>query len=440
MRGCDILKLHGSAAIGKDKHLIIGGVDTLDLIEKYQTPLFVYDEEFIRNQCRRFHKVLDQSGLRYKVSYASKAFICKELVKIMKEENMGLDVVSIGELFNAIEGGFDVKSIHIHGNNKTDEEIKYAISKKIGCFVIDSMNEVDRLVRFSDGGIQKAILRVTPGVEAHTHEFITTGNTDSKFGLNIDNGQAEEVLSEILSQDSIDLMGLHFHIGSQIFGTDGTRTAIEKVFKFLRHVKDEYGFSCRVLNIGGGFGIRYTEEDTSYPIEDALKEIIETFKFAAEKNNLDTPELWMEPGRSIVGEAGYTLYTVGTIKDIPNIRKYVSIDGGMSDHIRTALYGAKYEVGLANRMADEDGIVDDMEKVTVAGKCCESGDIIAKDVLLPSPKIGDILVVSCTGAYHYSMASNYNQMLKPAVVIVGGGRDRLAIKRESLEDLIKNQI
>lgn len=431
------MQLHGTAKIGENGHLYIGGVDTSDLKNEYSTPLFIYDEELIRNQCRRFHKALSESGLKYHISYASKAFICKKIARLMNEENMGLDVVSIGEMYNAISAGFPAEKIHFHGNNKTTEEIKYALEKEIGCFVVDSFEEIERLSQIAREMVKspKAILRVNPGVEAHTHEFISTGNSDSKFGLNIKNGQAIDALNKLVEKDNIDVLGIHFHIGSQIFVTSGFKSAVENSFSFLKTAKDELGFTARVLNLGGGYGIRYTDEDLSYPVENALEEIIDTVKSASADNGLEIPEIWMEPGRSIVGEAGYTLYTVGTIKEIPDIRTYVSIDGGMSDHIRTALYGAKYEVALANRMNDENtGIY------TIAGKCCESGDILVRDAQLPQPKPGDLAVISCTGAYHYSMASNYNQMARPAVVFVKDSKSELAIKRESLEDLIKNQL
>lgn len=431
------MKLNGTACINNLGHLEIGGLDIVKLTKEYGTPLFVYDETFIRKQCRRFHDVLKNSGLAYHISYASKAFLCKEIARIMQQEQMGLDVVSIGELYNALAAGFPAHKIHLHGNNKTEEEITYALENEIGCFVVDSFDEIERLNRLAGkfGKNPHCLLRINPGVEAHTHEFITTGNVDSKFGLNIENGQATFGVEALLSAEHLHLKGLHFHIGSQIFGTEGTRHAIEKTFRFLNTLRSRYAFRCNVLNIGGGFGIRYTDEDTSYPIEQALTEIIGALKNAASVNNLSIPELWLEPGRSIVGEAGYTIYTIGTIKKIPDVRTYISIDGGMSDHIRTALYDAKYEVALANRMHDPcDSLM------TIAGKCCESGDIIARDVSLPTPKVGDLAVVSATGAYHYSMSSNYNHMQKPAVLFVSEGHVRVAIKRESLGDLIKNQL
>lgn len=431
------MQLHGTATIHTNCHLEIGGVDTMELVNTYGTPLFVYDETLIRQQCQRFHTTLSRLGIDFHISYASKAFMCKEIVRIMASENMGLDVVSIGELYNALQAGFDAKNIHLHGNNKTVEELRYALANEIGCFVIDSFDEIERLniIASEMNKRPNCLLRVTPGVAAHTHEFISTGSTDSKFGLNIDNGQAFDGISAILSCSNLNLIGIHFHIGSQIFGTEGTRLAINKVFDFFTRLKQELNFTPSVLNIGGGFGIRYTQEDVSYPIETALEEIVAALQNAANTHNLPIPQLWLEPGRSIVGEAGYTLYSIGTIKKIPNVRTYVSIDGGMSDHIRTALYDAKYEVALANRMNDEANDV-----VTIAGKCCESGDMIAYDVTIPTPQINDIAVVSCTGAYHYAMASNYNQMQRPAVVFVKDGTHRVAIQRESLDDLLKNQL
>lgn len=431
------MHLNGTATVNQQNHLEIGGLDTIDLVNRYQTPLFIYDEALIRTQCQRFHHTLKKYGLNYHISYACKAFTCLHLAKILQEEKMGLDVVSIGELYTALKAGVNPAVIHFHGNNKTDFELQYALEHSIGCFVVDSIDEINRLntLTVTYNKTINCLLRVTPGIEAHTHEFITTGNTDSKFGLNIDNGQALSGVKHILNTEHLNLIGIHFHIGSQIFGTDGTRLAIAKIFNWFTILKEQLNYIPTVLNIGGGFGIRYTNEDISYPIETALEEIISALKIESKTHHIPLPELWLEPGRSIVGEAGYTFYTIGTIKDIPNVRKYVSIDGGMSDHIRTALYDAKYEVALANRMLDDK---DDI--VTFAGKCCESGDIIAYDIKVPTPKLNDIAVVSCTGAYHYAMASNYNQMQKPAVLFVHHQQEKLAIKRESLEDLLKNNV
>lgn len=431
------MKLNGTAKINNFGHLEIGGYDTTKLVEKYQTPLFVYDETLIRKQCQRFHNILKKSNLNYQVSYASKAFTCLHLIKIIQEENMRIDVVSMGEIYTALKAGFNPEHIHFHGNNKTEEEINFALNHHINWFVIDSFDEITRLNHLAKLKNKKinCLLRVTPGIEAHTHDYITTGNTDSKFGLNIDNNQAALGIQQILLSSHLNLKGIHFHIGSQIFETTGTLLAIEKVFNWFVQLKEQFHFIPKILNIGGGFGIRYTSDDISYPIESALESIIQQLNKMSAQFNIPLPELWLEPGRSIVGEAGYTIYTIGTIKEIPNVRTYVSIDGGMSDHIRTALYQAKYEVALANRMNDTPNTL-----VTIAGKCCESGDIIAYDVTIAKPTINDLAVVSCTGAYHYAMSSNYNQMLRPAVVFVKDKMDYLAIKRESLEDLIKNQM
>jgi len=390
--------------------LTIHGHSLLDIKEQYGTPLFVYDESLIRNQCRRFHEALQASGLTYTISYASKAFTSIQLFKLMQEEHMGLDVVSEGELYTALTAQFDPQKIHFHGNNKTDHEIEYAIEAGVEYFVIDAIDEIERINTIANrkNSTVKAILRVNPGVEAHTHEFIQTGQEDSKFGLSIKHGLALQGVKLIQEASHIDFYGIHFHIGSQIFESTGTIETIQIVIQWLK----ENNIEIKVLNIGGGFSIKYTAEDVSYPIEDGIK-----------------------AGRSIVGEAGITLYEVGTVKSIPKTNKYISIDGGMSDHIRTALYDAQYELELVDREENQT------ENVTVAGKLCESGDIIARNTHLPkSTKRGDTLCVKSTGAYHYSMSSNYNQMLKPAVVFVSEQGVREVIKRQTLEHLIANEV
>lgn len=410
--------------------LALQDIPLTELQETYGTPLFVYDENHIRNQCRRFHQSLKNSGVEYTVSYASKAFSSIQLFRIMNEENMGLDVVSDGELYTALKAGFPAEHIHFHGNNKTNEEIRYALEAGIGLFVVDSLSEVDRIDALANGPVD-VLLRVNPGVEAHTHEFIQTGQEDSKFGLSLLHGLALKGIRKIEASQHLNLKGIHFHIGSQIFGTEGTTATIKKVIHWL----NDHDIHIEKLNIGGGFSIQYTDEDVRYPIEDAIKEITDTLRSVCEEVGYPLPELMMEPGRAIVGEAGITLYTVGTIKDIPNTNTYVSIDGGMSDNIRTSLYDAKYTVKLANRRTE-----DQLIRTTIAGKLCESGDIIAKDISLPHVEAGDLLCVLSTGAYHYSMASNYNQMRKPAVVFVKDGQHRLVIKRQSFEDLVANEV
>jgi len=410
--------------------LTIGNVSLQTIAASFGTPTIVYDEEQIRTQCRRFHEAFKENGLSYNISYASKAFSSIQLFKLMAEEEMGLDVVSEGELYTALASGFDPSKIHFHGNNKTNEEIEYAIESGVEYFVIDSLDEITRINRLASKPI-KAVLRVNPGVEAHTHEFIQTGQEDSKFGLSIKHGTALEGVSALQESDKIDFKGIHFHIGSQIFEADGTINTIQIVFEWLK----EHDIEIDILNLGGGFSIKYTEADKSYPIEDGIKLITDAIKENSQKYDMAIPEISIEPGRSIVGEAGVTLYQVGTIKEIPNVNTYVSIDGGMSDHIRTALYDAQYKALLVNRN-DED-----THEVTIAGKLCESGDLIGRDMKLPkSTKIGDYIAVLSTGAYHYSMSSNYNQMLKPSVLFVKDGKAREVIKRQTLKQLIMNDV
>lgn len=413
--------------------LTIHGHSLLDIKEQYGTPLFVYDESLIRNQCRRFHEALQASGLTYTISYASKAFTSIQLFKLLQEEHMGLDVVSEGELYTALTAQFDPQKIHFHGNNKTDHEIEYAIEAGVEYFVIDAIDEIERIntIAKRKNSTVKAVLRVNPGVEAHTHEFIQTGQEDSKFGLSIKHGLALQGVKHIQEASHIDFYGIHFHIGSQIFESTGTIETIQIVIHWLKVNNIE----IKVLNIGGGFSIKYTSEDISYPIEDGIKAITETLIDTCNEIDYKIPEISLEPGRSIVGEAGITLYEVGTVKSIPETNKYISIDGGMSDHIRTALYDAQYELELVDREENQT------ENVTVAGKLCESGDIIARNTPLPvSTQRGDTLCVKSTGAYHYSMSSNYNQMLKPAVVFVSEQGVREVIKRQTLEHLITNEV
>ncbi|GHG03699.1 diaminopimelate decarboxylase [Deinococcus piscis] len=430
------MHLPGTARVTPSGELAIGGVTAAALAERFGTPLFVYDEALIREQCRRFHRALQATGLDYQVSYASKAFLCRALARLMAEEGMGLDVVSGGELYTALSAGFNPAHIHLHGNNKLDTELRQALDAGVGCYVVDSLDEIARLNTLAgEAGTQaRCLLRVTPGVEAHTHSFIQTGAEDSKFGLNLGNGQAAQGLRAMLDAPHLDVLGIHFHIGSQIFSTEGTLAALARVLEWLAQQRADYGFTAQVLNVGGGFGIRYTDADQPQPLEDALAEIAAALRAGTAEHDLPLPQLWLEPGRSVVGEAGWTLYRVGTVKAIAGVRNYVSVDGGMSDHIRTALYGAEYEVALANRM-DEAAA----DSYTVVGKLCESGDVVARDKPLPHPQPGDLLAVSCTGAYHYAMSSRYNAMLRPAVVFVQDGQAREVVRRETLEDLVRGQ-
>ncbi|UBH14336.1 diaminopimelate decarboxylase [Macrococcus armenti] len=416
-----------------NNQLSINGHDVKTIAEQYGTPLFIYDENMIREQCRRFHNALQHSGLKYSISYASKALTSIQLFNIMQEENMGLDVVSEGELYAALQSKIDASTIHFHGNNKTDREIEFAILSGVEYFVIDSIEEISRINTIAStlNTVVNAILRINPGVEAHTHEFIQTGQEDSKFGLSIKHGLAIQGIHALQNAPFINFRGVHFHIGSQIFESTGTIRTIELVIEWLVNEN----ISIDILNIGGGFSIRYTEDDLQYPIEDGIRNITETLKSECRKFNYALPVISLEPGRSIVGEAGITVYEVGTVKEIPHTNCYISIDGGMSDHIRTALYNAKYELLLVNRNEKSD------KTVTIAGKLCESGDIIARNTKLPSSvSRGDLLVVKSTGAYHYSMSSNYNQMLKPSVVFVSDENIREVIKRQTLEHLFANEV
>lgn len=408
--------------------LTMGGTSLKTIAQSFGTPTIVYDESQIRTQMQRYHQALKQSGLKYNISYASKAFTCIQMVKLVAEEDLQLDVVSEGELYTALEAGFDPSQIHFHGNNKTKREIQYALESNVGYIVIDDLEEIELINRYASG-IVDVVLRLNPGVEAHTHEFIQTGQEDSKFGLSIKHGLAKQGIEAVQNAPKLNLKGVHFHVGSQI---EGTEAMIETSKLVIQWLKAE-GVFVDLINLGGGFSIKYVDGDVSFPIEDGIAEITTAIKDVAAAEDYPLPEIGIEPGRSIVGEAGITLYEVGTIKTIPNVNKYVSIDGGMSDHIRTALYDAQYEALLVNR----NDIAD--ETVTLAGKLCESGDIIIKEAKLPSTvRRGDYLAIQSTGAYHYSMASNYNQMQKPSVFFLKDGKAREVIKRQSLRQLIIN--
>ncbi|MEJ7172869.1 diaminopimelate decarboxylase [Staphylococcus caprae] len=408
--------------------LTMEGTSLKTVAQSFGTPTIVYDEDQIRTQMRRYHEAFKKSGLKYNISYASKAFTCIQMVKLVQEEDLQLDVVSEGELYTALEAGFDASRIHFHGNNKTKREIQYALENGIGYFVIDALEEIDLIDKYASNDVN-VVIRVNPGVEAHTHEFIQTGQEDSKFGLSIKHGLALEAVNKVKTSKHLQLKGVHFHVGSQI---EGTEAMIETAKIVLNWLSDN-DIQVDLLNLGGGFGIKYVEEDVSFPIEEGIAEITDAIKETVQSLNYELPEIGIEPGRSIVGEAGITLYEVGTIKEIPEVNKYVSVDGGMSDHIRTALYDAKYQALLVNRHEEAD------DTVTIAGKLCESGDIIINNAKLPSSvQRGDYLAILSTGAYHYSMASNYNQMQKPSVFFLKDGKAREVIKRQSLRQLIIN--
>lgn len=427
------MHLHGSAEINDNGHLMIGGVSTIDMVKQYGTPLYVYDIALIRERARGFKETFQELGVKAEVAYASKAFSSIAIFQLMKEEGLSLDVVSGGELYTALKAEFPSERIHFNGNNKSRDELMMAVKNNIGCIVVDNFHEL-RLISEITGEMKqhtKVLLRVTPGIEAHTHDYILTGQEDSKFGFDLQNGQAEEAMKQSLESEYIDLLGLHCHIGSQIFETTGFILAAKKIIEKVAEWKSAYGFIPRVINLGGGFGIRYTQEDDPIPPGQYVKEMINAVKGETVRFGLDMPEIWIEPGRSLVGDAGTSLYTVGSSKEVPNIRKYLAVDGGMSDNIRPALYSAKYEAVIANKAGAEP-----QETVSIAGKCCESGDMLIWDLPLPESEAGDILAVFCTGAYGYSMANNYNRIPRPPVVFAENGKSKLVIRRETYDDLI----
>lgn len=420
-----------------EKILHFGGINVIDLIEKYGTPLYVYDVNNIREKARAFKSAFEKHQVNYKVSYASKAFSTIAMLQVIKQEGLNLDVVSEGELYTAIQADFPREKIHMHGNNKSINELEMAIKEKISCIVVDNFHEIsllEGLLSEHDETIN-TLLRITPGIEAHTHDYILTGQEDSKFGFNIASGQADEALLKMLNNPRFNLQGIHCHIGSQIFETDGFIMAIQKIFNLLEHWKKEYNFTAKVVNVGGGFGIKYLDTDQPLTIDEYITAIVSEVKKQVNLKDLPMPEIWIEPGRAIVGEAGMTLYTIGSIKEIPNVRKYVSIDGGMTDNLRPALYQAKYDAVVANKMNEPLE-----EYVSIAGKCCETGDMLIWDLKVPKIEIGDYLAVKSTGAYGYSMANNYNRFPKPAVVFIEDGKDKLVVKRETYRDLISHDL
>jgi diaminopimelate decarboxylase len=418
-------------------HLFFGGCDTIELAKEYGTPLYVMDEVMIRNNCKKYKETFQKLYPNHEVIYASKAFLNLAMVKIIEQEGLALDVVSGGELYTAIKAGFPKDKIYFHGNNKSSNEIEMALDYGVQRIIIDSLDEIDTLTNILEHKNMTAsvLIRLTPGIEAHTHHYIQTGQVDSKFGLGIKDGQALIGLKKALSSERIKVMGFHCHIGSQIFDVKPYKLTADVMIGFVENVYKDLGFETQELNLGGGFGIKYTEDDPELDYEtmvaDKIKWVIDGFS----KRGMEQPKLMVEPGRSIVGECGITLYTVGTVKEIPGVRKYVSIDGGMTDNPRPALYNAAYLGVIANKSNEPSS-----EKVSIAGKCCESGDMLIWDLMLPKVNIGDILAVYSTGAYNYSMASNYNRIPRPAVVLVNNGKSSVMVKRESFDDIIVNDV
>ena len=424
--------------VNEKGHLLFAGRDTTELAAAYGTPLYLLDEDKIREKCKLYKRAMkSEFGEDALPLYAGKALCIKALYRIMKEEGMGIDVVSGGEIFTANAEGFPMEKAYFHGNNKTDADIAFAMDMGVGYFVCDNEEELFAIERQAEQRqiTQKILVRLTPGIDPHTHKAISTGKVDSKFGVAIETGQAISFIRTVLTQKHIDLCGFHCHIGSQIFETTPFINAADIMLRFIEEVKKTLGYTVRELNLGGGMGVRYLPSHPAIDYAENIAHIAAHMRKVCAEINLDMPSIRMEPGRSIVADAGLTLYSVGTRKVIPGFRTYVSVDGGMTDNPRYALYQSSYSFHLANRMNDAYDTV-----CTVAGRCCESGDLLGEGIPLPNPKRGDILAVLTTGAYNYAMASNYNRIPRPAMVMLVGGKERLVLRRERYEDLIRNEI
>ena len=426
--------------VGQNGHLYFAGQDTVELAKQYGTPLYLMDEDKIRESCRVYTEAFKKHfGENARPLYASKANCFKRIYEIMREEDMGIDVVSSGEMYTAIQAGYDLSRAYFHSNNKTDADIAYGMDNGIGYFVADNVEEIKAIeAEAGRRGIrQKVLLRLTPGIDPHTYEAIATGKVDSKFGSAIETGQAEEITVFTLGQPHVELMGFHCHVGSQVFGEDIFERAAVVMLEFVAEMKAKHGFMAPQLDLGGGYGVRYVEDDPYLDVDTKVGQVAAAIKEACARLNIEMPEIHMEPGRSIVAAAGMTLYTCGTVKKIPGYKNYVSIDGGMPDNPRFALYGSKYTCLVANKMNEECDFV-----ASIVGRCCESGDIIQEGVSVPSSVgRGDTVAVCTTGAYNYSMASNYNRLPRaPIVMLRGGNESYVAVRRESFADLCANDL
>jgi len=422
-------------AVNADGHLTFAGQDTTALAARYGTPLYLMDEDRIRRNCRDYTEAFRRNfGPDSLPLYASKACSFKQMYRIMREEGMGVDVVSSGELYTALQAGFDPGRIYFHSNNKTDADIRYAISGGIGWFVVDNAEElcVIEAEAAAQGIRQKVLLRLTPGIDTHTYAAVNTGLVDSKFGSAIETGQAMAITEFALGLPHIDLTGFHCHVGSQVFTEDVFERSAVIMLRFIADVRNHLGYTARQLDLGGGYGVRYVASDGYVDIAQKIADVAAAVHTCCAALNLPVPAILMEPGRSIVADAGLTLYTVGTVKRIPGYKNYVSVDGGMTDNPRFALYGAKYTCCLANKMNEPLAL-----NCSLVGRCCESGDILQENILLPDSTLrGDIAAVCTTGAYNYSMASNYNRIPRPPVVMLRGGDSYVAVRRETADDLI----
>ena len=430
------MKLFGTSKVNENGNLSIGGVDTVELVKEFKTPLYVMDQELIETTIDKMKEAFKSTRFNTRIAYAGKAFLSTGMIKLVESKELDLDVVSGGELYTAYKAGFPMNKVHLHGNNKLVNEIEMAVEFGIDTIVVDNEDEIDKIERIcrEKGKKQAVLVRIDPGIEAHTHHYIKTSGLTSKFGISLFQDNLFDIIKRLNDSEWIEFKGFHTHIGSQIFQSAFFIFALDEIFKYLDKLKKELGIVVHTVNMGGGFGVYYKEGDDPKPIEEVLSEII-TYTEAMEiKYQIGFKELCIEPGRSIVGNAGTTLYEVGGIKETVGGKTYVFIDGGMSDNIRTALYQAEYEAGVVNKLNDTD-----VREITLAGKLCESGDIIIEKGKLPkATEIGDIVAVTTTGAYCYTMSSNYNRMMRPAVVFVKDGKSKVAVKRETLDDLIRN--
>ena len=430
--------LYPHLSTNESGHLTIGGLDTVELAREFGTPAYIMDEDVIRQNMREYlHNAEKHFGRGALPLFASKSFCCTEIYKIAAEEGLGVDCVSGGELYTAKIAGFPAEKIYFHGNNKTDRDIVDAMDMGVGTFVVDNTDELYAVNAIANkkGITQNILLRITPGIDPHTHKAIMTGSVDSKFGNAIETGQAMEIVKLAISLENVKLCGLHCHIGSQIFDIEPFSSAADIMVGFIANINKECNYKIEQLNLGGGLGVRYTENDPEISYSECIKDIAEVVKSACAKHNVDMPEVRLEPGRSLVAAAGITLYTVGSVKEIPGFLNYISVDGGMPDNPRYALYQSKYTFLLANKASSPKSYV-----ATIAGRCCESGDLLGERVEIQKAERGDILAVLVTGAYNYAMASNYNRLPRPPVVFVKDGKARLVVRRESYEDLVRNDI
>ena len=431
------MRLFGTSKINEKGSLEIGGVDTIELVNEHSTPLYVMDQTLIEETIDKMKDAFKSDRFETQIAYAGKAFLTMAMVKIVDEKGLDLDVVSEGELYTAYKAGFPMNRVHMHGNNKTARELEMAIELGIKEIVIDNEDEIAKIedICREKGKKQAVLLRIDPGIEAHTHQYIKTSGLTSKFGISLFQKNLFDIVKRINDSEFLEFKGFHTHIGAQIFQSAFFMFALDEIFKYLDRLKKELGIIVETVNMGGGFGVYYTEEDDPAPIDDVLKEVI-TYTEAMEiKYRIGFKTLCIEPGRSIVGNAGTTLYTVGGIKETVGGKTYVFVDGGMADNIRPALYQAQYEAAI---LGDMNAIPD--KEVTLAGKFCESGDVLIDKVKLANPKVGDLVGITTTGAYCYSMSSNYNRFAKPAVVFVKDGKSKVVVKRETLDDLIRNDL